>query len=462
MRRALSVLQFSLLPPLVFGDSARSGEAKLKESPKSRVLLILLGVFVGVYLLSLPWQRQQWKALEEARQETRVQEARVAEVQRQRESAREGNAPLPVETDARIAALQEMANRGVTQKLLAELKALESAPLSPVERANLAGVYQSVEYWDRAYPLAKQAVEDAEKAGQPSPEAVLRLGYLEMLLGYAQTALPYFQRAAALAPGDAPPQVAIALAYDQASDWKAAEKALRTAIERDGQNPALYLLLAKNLSRQERLDEALAALDSAEKRAPTLPQVPFERGEILTAAAKRLPDRRTELLERADAAVSRCLTLDPNNVDARFLRGMVRLEQGAMNDARQEWEEVYRLKPTYPMIRYQLGQLYQRLGKREKGKELIGSFGQEKRQTDEYNRLVTSVGMATAKQEKRRELARWCAENGRLSRAILEYDQILAESPDDAEARRERDRLIAQRDAAIPSAPGMSPPPDSP
>ena len=55
----------------------------------------------------------------------------------------------------------------------------------------------------------------------------------------------------------------------------------------------------------------------------------------------------------------------------------------------------------------------------------------------EYNRLVTTAGMNLENPERHRELARWCQAHGRLSRSILEWEQVLRLRPEDAEAMRE-------------------------
>lgn len=421
-----------------------------KGNPQNQRLLLLLGGALLVFLVSLPWQMAQWKALEKTREETRRQEARVAELRGQN-----GTAPVsgtsPSDTDSRIASLQGEAPKGVTRSLLSELDSLKKLPLTPDQLASLSGVYQLFEYWDEAYPLARRAADEAKKAGAESPLVLIRLGYLEMLLGYRQSALPLFERAASLAPGDAAPQVATALAYDKASDAKSAEKALRAAVEREPRNVPAHLLLTQNLTGQGRYDEARKELDAAESLAPTDPQILLQRAGISFAAAKASPEGRDAGLKQASEEIEKCLQLDPQNPAAHFLKGNILQDQGKLSEARTEWEGLYQISPNYPRLRFLLGQLYVRTGAREKGNELIKAYQETDARDTEYNRLVTTLGMSPKDIAKRRDLARWCAKNGRLSRAILEWNQILAVQPGDAEAQREATRLRAGRDAQIRS-----------
>jgi predicted Zn-dependent protease len=418
----------------------------MTDQKRTRLIFGLLAFALVAFLVSLPWQMAQWRALEKTREETRQQEARVAELR-----AGGSDAPTTADPEARVVAAGERAARdGATRSLLAELDALRAAPLTPEGKANLAGVYQSIEYWDAAYPLAREAVAEARKAGQTVPSALLRLGYLEMLLGYRQSALPLFREAAGAAPGDAGSQVALALAYDQATDVSLAEKSLRTALEREPGNVPARLLLAQNLTRQNRTPDALRELDAAAQVAPTDPRVPLQRAETLYADALRQPpDRRADALRRAATEVENALRLDPRQPPAHFLKGNILVEQGNLAGARREWEGLYGVSPNYPRLRFQLGQLYLRAGERQKGNDLLKAFRETDARETEYNRLVTSVGMSKGDPARRRELARWCAANGRLSRAILEWEQILEKLPNDAEARRESARLRAERERGL-------------
>jgi tetratricopeptide (TPR) repeat protein len=428
----------------------------MNPSHKRPILAALVLVLVA-FGVSLPWQMKQWKALEEEREKTRLQEARIAEL-RANPSAGSGAPVAPTgggSAAERLALLQTAAEKGDTANALAGLRQMETANLTPEERARLAGVYQTLDYVDRAYAEARRAVEDAKKAGQESPEALLRFGYLEMLLGYSQSALNLFQRAAALSPNDAPPQVAVALAHDRRENFPAAEAALRKAVSLAPDNTPARLLLVKNLATQGKYADALRELNPAEKQAPTLPDLPLQRAAIHLAEAEKSPERRGSLLSLAEKAVARCLTLDPNNTDARYQAGRIAQERGDGAGARREWEALYALRPDYPSLTYQLAQLYRQAGESAKAAPLLKEYTARKAVTDRYNDLVTASGQSPRDTQKRRELAKWCAENGRVSRAILEYERILEQTPDDADARRERDRLVAEREktAARPGAP---------
>jgi tetratricopeptide (TPR) repeat protein len=414
------------------------------STSRQRPILAFLLLTVAAFLISLPWQIRQWKTLDEEREKTRLQEARIAELR--------AGSPSPSNTGShaeRLIQLQQMADRGDIAASLAGLRILEKEDLSPDERARLAGVYQTLDYVDRAYAEARRAVEDAKQTGQEPPEALLRLGYLEMLLGYSQNALSQFQRAAELSPNDAPPLIAIGLAYDRTKNLPQAEKVLRKAISLSPENTPARLLLLKNLVAQGKYAESLQELDDAEKQTPTLPDLPLQRAEIHLAQAVKSPEQKNTLLAQAEKALTKCLTLDPNNPDARFQMGRIAWERGDTATARREWETLYSLRPDYPSLTYQLSQLYRRVGETAKATSFLKEFTTRKSGMDHYNDLVTASGQAPDDMSKRRELARWCAENGRLSRAILEYERILERLPNDADARREWERLLAEREKTI-------------
>src|SRR4029079_14374755 len=116
----------------------------------------------------------------------------------------------------------------------------------------------------------------------------------------------------------------------------------------------------------------------------------IQRAETVLAEAAKSPDKKTDLLTQADNAVTRCLALDPNNLDARYLKGRIALERGDTAVARTEWEGLYAVRTDYPSLAYQMAQLYSRSGDREKAAPLLEAYREQKERTDRLNDLVTA------------------------------------------------------------------------
>ncbi len=60
--------------------------------------------------------------------------------------------------------------------------------------------------------------------------------------------------------------------------------------------------------------------------------------------------------------------------DARYLLGKILLSQGAAAEAAEHLEAAARLSPEDANVRYQLGQAYQKLGRREQAEKEFEAF----------------------------------------------------------------------------------------
>jgi cytochrome c-type biogenesis protein CcmH/NrfG len=142
------------------------------------------------------------------------------------------------------------------------------------------------------------------------------------------------------------------------------------------------------------------------------------------------------MMEPVRRAAEDCLRLDPQNHAARYLLGAAYLNSGQEAEARREWEQLFAIAPAYPKLRTELGRLLVGQGERKRGLALIAEGRRAQLDEAEFNRLVIRVGTDSENVDLRRKLARWCMKHGRLSRAILEWEEVLARVTEDAEARR--------------------------
>ncbi|HEY1110831.1 MAG TPA: tetratricopeptide repeat protein, partial [Opitutaceae bacterium] len=108
------------------------------------------------------------------------------------------------------------------------------------------------------------------------------------------------------------PQAAFnaALAFAGAGKLADAEFALREAIKRDARFDRAYYNLGLLLNQTRRVDDAIAALQTAEQIAPQVPDYPYARATILI----QLGDRTG-----AAAAARKVLAIDPTHAQAQAL-----------------------------------------------------------------------------------------------------------------------------------------------
>ncbi len=84
-----------------------------------------------------------------------------------------------------------------------------------------------------------------------------------------------------------------------------------------------------------------------------------EISALVTRSADLLKEER---LEQAEEAIERALSLDPSDVAARNVRGLIYLKSGRHEEARQVFVELERIYPSDPALRSNLGLSELRLG----------------------------------------------------------------------------------------------------
>jgi predicted CXXCH cytochrome family protein len=146
----------------------------------------------------------------------------------------------------------------------------------------------------------------------PIPEA---LGFMLNATNRPRDAAEQFEKAAELAPQDAVLPYYAALAWAEAGVLSRTEAMLREAVRRDPAYARAWYNLGLVLNQAGRVDEALAALASAEKAGPRDPDIPFAAATIY-AQRNRLPE--------AEAAARRALAIAPDHPQARALLQQLR------------------------------------------------------------------------------------------------------------------------------------------
>ena len=413
--------------------------------PRSRLLLAVLGIALAAFLLSLPWQVRNWREAAALRREASRQQAYLQHLQSAHDAlshAQDALRAAPNDPNARLALAAQLIQTQDFPGAAAQLRALEPAAQgSPALAGAAAELYQKIGYIDRAVALARLA----HRLAPDSPEAGLRLGVLDMQLGWQVPGQALLTQAAHAQPGSAEPHLALALAANQAGVYKDAERELTQADRLRPGDWHIAALLADAQSAQGHDAQALQTLAGALSLAPQeaslyAKQAGMRLNQARTAASGASPD-----IASTTQSARQCLALDPNNAEAHDTLGRAYRDAGRGVDARREWERAYVLAPDDPTLGYNLGRLRVEQGDRASGLRLLADAAQSARTKTDYDRLVVRAGEAPSDPVRHRQLARWCQSHRHLSRAIFEWSEVLAALPQDAEARQGVSKLQAQR-----------------
>ena len=126
-----------------------------------RLLFSLLLLFVFGGLISIPWQMRQWSALRHEQEQTRLQENRISELQRTQQDIRSALAQNTASSDsmARLQSAETLARAERSTEALARINGLEKEFANNATLLEqLAGIYQQLNYVDKAYPLTREAL----------------------------------------------------------------------------------------------------------------------------------------------------------------------------------------------------------------------------------------------------------------------------------------------------------------
>ena len=145
------------------------------------------------------------------------------------------------------------------------------------------------------------------------------------------------------------------------------------------QSSAAYqFALAKLLSVEGSLPEALTAYQEAERLAPDSPYVRLEHGQLLARLAQysRAPGVREEYLQRAAETLGKAREIAPENLDVLRAVGEVYLDLSAQDPAalataQEALETVRRRDPDDPQAALTLGQIYMDQRQPEKAAEVL-------------------------------------------------------------------------------------------
>lgn len=293
-----------------------------------------------------------------------------------------------------------------------------------------------------AIDLAWQFAIQALRIDPESPAALVGLAAIERELDWSAPVRRRLEKAKKLAPRSVEPRLALAEFLESEGQNTTAETELRELIAMAPDNPTGWGLLATNLHRQGRYDDARKALDDVDRRSPGLPSAVALRAQVDLDDASKRPQEAATLRERAKSALADAVKGDALPI-TWFLHGRALEETGDQRGARDAYEEAYKRDPDLNGLRTRLGRLRIRLGDTDGGEELIA---EERTRTEEREELSRAISRSAADQEnaeKHREVARLCEKRGNKARARLEWGLVLRTKKNDVEAMQRMKALVA-------------------
>ena len=426
-------------------SKTRPENPPLRARPRSRLLLIALGVVLLGFLASLPWQLRNWRDAAAVRQDAARQQARMEQLQAlqgNRRRAEDAVRQAPADPQALLASAAALAQSRDFPGAAARLRALEP---SAARSADLAGsaaeLYQKIGYLDRAMAMARRAYALAPD----SSAAWTRLGVLNMQAGREKEGRALLVRAVQAQPDAPEAHLALALADNQTGDYPGAERELTQAARLRPGDWQIQALQADNQAAQRRGEAAIQIVTNALRLAPQEPTLYARLARLRLASAQKSQSGGTPDIALAVQAARQCLALDPGSADAHDILGAAFQTAGQDRDARREWEAALALAPGSRTLLYTLGRLRIAQGDRAGGLALLAEAARQGADESAYDKRVGQAGLSPGNPEFHRQLARWCQAHGRLSRAIFEWQEVSALLPQDAEARQSAARLLKQR-----------------
>lgn len=409
------------------------------RAPDKRVLGLFAFVIIAG-IASIPWQVNQWKATSDARRQREAYEKHLTALTSQNAEAKDIEASLAdpgVSIETRMEAARFFLSHGNSKRaaqLLQELSnsARKDPALGKDEafHGGISSLYERIGWQDKAMEHARIALRIAPD----SVSSILRVAFLEALLGWQKDCQSHVTNAKALEPASAEPYLASALVLEQIGSLKAAEQDLTKADTHRSDDWRINLLLGRNRISQARFDDAIATLDKTAKLAPNESSVTAAKVDAILGKYKARSKGREHLLKDAEVVAKYYLEQSPDSPDAQYQLGRIYQLMGRDSEAENLYATVYAKSPDTGQLRIQYGTLLVRAGNRDLGSKILGEARDEQTIGDEYMKLVTTAGQDMPNAEAHKAVARHCMQHGRIPRAILEWQHVLTLLPGDKEA----------------------------
>jgi tetratricopeptide (TPR) repeat protein len=185
---------------------------------------------------------------------------------------------------------------------------------------------------------------------------------------------------------------------------------------------------AAALSKEGKVDEAMAIYREVEAKHPDIPEIHYNMG-TLYARQKKWPE--------AEAAYKKAVELAPDNTQAQVLLADVYRQSGRTDEAVAAIEKLVAQKPEDPQLHYELGVMYQAAGRHE---EALARFEEVRKRDPRIVDALFALGTISLNL-------------GRIDQAKQHLKSYLDQAPADGQYRSTATELLAKLEAAQPTAP---------
>jgi tetratricopeptide (TPR) repeat protein len=251
-------------------------------------------------------------------------------------------------------------NAGLTKDAIALLGiALKRAPTN----AKLLLALARLEIFTRKFVEARANLKKAESFDPRSAEIFSAQAMLENALGNNVAALGRMAKARKIDPDSSRILADFAVLAIRAGRPGVAAEAAKILLGREPQNAEYEYLLGAASLQSGNLDSAQSSLESFMQKRPTDSRGCLALGLVLAA--------RIDQIENARRQLTRCIDMDPTNVEARYQLGLSYKAQGENDKAIGYLEDTLKQAPGYAPAVRDLGSLYLQTGAAARARELL-------------------------------------------------------------------------------------------
>jgi TonB family protein len=243
------------------------------------------------------------------------------------------------------------------------------------------------------------------------------------LAGHARTTPARRARQQPPPPSAQPAELARGVELYRRGDMGGASKALRAAVKKQSKGDArAWLYLGQALMWRGELGDARKALDSALRLDPNF---------AAARAAFAFLHMNAGRMREAEAEAARALELDPNEVDAHYVVGVIRLREGAWLRAVEKADAIIKINDRAALAYALKSEAL--LGLHEHGRAIIAD---ERRGAYDYDSATVEHALA-AQPSRLRQAAE----------SLGKYLSLAPQAPDAAEKRAQMEAMLAYAEA---------------
>lgn len=214
--------------------------------------------------------------------------------------------------------------------------------------------------------------------------AAVHISFLYQEQGKIEEAILFLQNVIKKVPDNSDFMLYLGSFYEEAEDFKNAEKTLKQGIETDSENPRLHFRLGVIYDKQGRKEDCIEAMKTVLRLAP-------EDADALNYLGYTYADLGKNL-DEAERLVKEALKYKPNDGYITDSLGWVFFKKGLFDKAIKYLEKAAALVPDDPTILEHLGDAYLKAGNRTKALEAYkDSLSKKEKDTEAIEKKIREL-----------------------------------------------------------------------